>query len=153
MKASETKDILDLIDIAEKASESAKNYNNKISKLYAIIYFSFFIIIAIVVSFNFYRGDWDVKYNLLFPFGISIISSLIFYSIYIMLQIFKLKKELTVEDNILAKLLDMTYQQIESKDFNKELTIVEKAIIDMRLSRISFSNSRYRYLRGSKSYS
>lgn len=135
-----------LVYMAEEVSETVNALHTKIANLrimfmastiglYAAIGFGFFI---------FQPPEWLPKLSITFY------SSLFFLVIFIGLgsafYIFKyfrniriLKRNLEIEIQILHRLLDMVHEYQENI-YDKKMSHVEKAILDMKLQRIKYSS-------------
>jgi len=132
----------ELIELAEKVSINIDMTNDKVERLsqYAIIFFfsSVFLLASILKFQEIHKVDFRNIYDFLAP-AFFFIGILAFASILIKLlnSVTKMRKEIKNETLILEDLLNMihSYKQIAYND----ISIVKKAVIDMRLSRIKFN--------------
>lgn len=142
-RTKEVQEVTELINLAEKVSEQVNSYRVQRSKsttqliniafVFAVVTF-ICLAIGINVDFYYYRKYLIYFYVLIFIIYSSI--SVVFYRNYV--NATKVKREVIGEAQILRRLLDMIYSLSSGLG---ELSLVEKALIDMRLSRVKFSLS------------
>lgn len=134
-------DLYELVEIAEKSYASSKLYSEKINtyKSLIVISLAIIIILSVIFYFNFY------KFNQLYLMGGASFLSLTFILLFLNLyrQLRKYQAELNIETEILHRLIEMIYEIKDVNKFRMNLTMMELAIIEMRLQRIKFS-TKYR---------
>ena len=142
----EYSELIELIDLSEKVSDKVATYKQKIRRTCISL---FLIIVSSIMLFCLYiplteYGAWGYHYRDFISLIVIIASMfLILFLISLLMRIQKIGKELKSESNILHNLLVLTDSVKQSISFN--LSNVEKAIIDMRLSRIKFSKSNFSF--------
>ncbi len=131
-----------LIDLAENVSstiekKSSKLVSNFFQVIIGIILFTSFFFIENTISYTFESQNVElysyVTNKILIYIAIVIFISVIFK----IMKSIKLARELAIEKENLSKLLNMIhpYRSVNKKD----ISIVKKEIIDMRLNRIKFN--------------
>ena len=136
-------ELIELIELAEKTSEKAASYQNSWqSNIFTTITSLMIFTISISICIKFYI-DIDNGRNLSsmsIPFILSFFSIFgISFFIYGMLRVIKIEKTVMVEKKVLYKLIIMIHDMKELVYSSNEISVVEKALIEMRLSRIKFS--------------
>lgn len=136
-------ELIELIELAEKTSEKAASYQNSWqSNIFTTITSLMIFTISISICIKFYI-DIDNGRNLSsmsIPIILSFFSIFgISFFIYGMLRVIKIEKTVMVEKKVLYKLIIMIHDMKELVYSSNEISVVEKALIEMRLSRIKFS--------------
>ncbi|MCD0466260.1 hypothetical protein [Flavobacterium sp. ENC] len=130
-------ELYDLVEIAEKSSASAKFYSEKINtyKTFIVLLTATIAISGLLLSFDIY------KFNQTYLLGIISFLIIIFTLLYMNLfrQLTKFRDELRIENEILYKLIEMIYEVKNVNKYRLNMTMMELAIIEMRLQRIKFS--------------
>lgn len=127
----------ELIDLAEKVSVNIDTLSNNIrNSTYFTIAFLFTFIFVGLFWGKFYlesNNNSDYLSPILYFIGVSILASML----YQVNSMASMKKEIKSENLILGDLLNMIhdYKQFAYKD----ISIVKKAVVNMRLNRISFN--------------
>jgi len=139
---SKVEDLEKLIELAEKVSSNIDIINDKVEKRmqYAAILF-FAIIFFCLPIFKFqeiqgtdFRNKYDYFISVFFSIGLLVFVGI---SLRLLFSVTNMRKTIKSEILILQDLLNMihSYKEIVYKD----ISIVKKAVIDMRLSRIKFN--------------
>ncbi|MBH0046504.1 hypothetical protein [Pseudoalteromonas sp. NZS11_1] len=135
-----------LVNMAEEVSETVNSFHAKIANLRVMFMISTIGLYAAIGSsyFIFNRPDWLI--NLPMAFYLSLIVLAIFLCVGSSFYIYKYsinirtyRRNLAAEVKILLRLLDMVHEYQENI-FNEEMSYVERAILDLRLQRIRYSN-------------
>jgi len=134
-----------LVSMAEKVSTTVDELGSKITNLKMImmlsmigIYISFGAVAFLYSKSNFAAQISSVLYIAIFAISVVILIISVYLSFQVSIKIKRTKKSLESERIILHHLLDMVFEYKDNLNQN-ELSIVEYAILDMRLKRIKFS--------------
>jgi len=134
----EVTDLMELIDLAEKVSSELSKLKN--SKIIIIISAALFFIIFALLAFIFsiYYGEFFS--NPIFKPLVSLTIILLGISIfvYFSFSIIKINKQISTESKVLNKLFNLINPYKSTVD--KDISIIKKATIEMRLSRINFNH-------------
>ncbi|KAA3439571.1 hypothetical protein [Rufibacter hautae] len=141
-EVSKYKEVGELLDLAENVSEKVKNIQKN---LYAIqVKAAALVMLVFIISLIFFLAPYlievqDQYLSIKFVFIIFFISSLIFYGMIVYRQYLRYIRDYRIEQDILLRLLEMTHQ-IKKYEYSKNsFSTIEKALIEMRLSRIDFN--------------
>ncbi|NOH45845.1 hypothetical protein F0259_18815 [Vibrio cyclitrophicus] len=146
MDKSTSTELEKLVNMAEEVSETVNSLHEKIANLRVMFMVSTIGLYAALGSsyFIFNRPDWLM--NLPIAFYISLIILAAFLSFGSLVYIYKYvrniriyRRSLDAEVQILHRLLDMVHEYKENLH-EKEMSYVEKAILDMKLQRIKYSS-------------
>ncbi len=140
MKTENYNELIELIELAEKVADKTEFYKNKLFNarllilvLTVVSFGNFFFLILIANDYNF-KTD-NIKFTILI---LSLIASL-FYIFSIVRQTFRFKKYYYHERKTLSRLLEMTNEFKMLAFDSSVLSVIEKAMVEMRLSRINFN--------------
>ena len=146
MDKSSSNELEKLVNMAEEVSETVNSLHEKIANLRVMFMVSTIGLYAAIGSgyFIFKRPDWLM--SLPVAFYISLILLAAFLSLGSMFYIYKYvrnihiyRRSLDAEVQILHRLLEMVHEYKENL-YEKEMSYVEKAILDMKLQRIKYSS-------------
>lgn len=135
-----------LVNMAEEVSETVNSLHAKIASLRVMFMISTAVLYASLGSayLAFQRPDWFA--NLPFAFYITLILLTAFLCLGSVFYIYKYirniriyRRSLDAEIGILHRLLDMVHEYKENV-YDKEMSYVERAILDMKLQRIKYSS-------------
>ncbi len=140
MKTESYSELLELIELAEKVSDKTEFYKNKLFNLrlqvlvFTLSSFGIFALLAYIAN------DYDLKkdntqFAILF---FCFIASLI-YIFVLFRQIYRFRKYYYHERKTLVRLLEMTNEFKLLSFESPTLSVIEKAMVEMRLSRINFN--------------
>ncbi len=144
MNSSDNKieELEDLIELAEKVSQNIDTINERVRKSTLNAFTLLFgCIFLCLFGFQYYQmQDLDFRntYSLMIPTLYSTVIILFsFLFLRLLYSVTSMRESIKNENLILHNLLDMThsYKQVVYRD----LSVVKKAVIDMRLSRIKFN--------------
>ena len=127
----------ELIELAEKTCDRINSLKSGKSNYLTLIgIFTTGLLLFLFIEMTWFRlSSFDLKISItslaLLIFGIIVGSNTFYY--------IKVTQDIFVEERILAQLLDMIQGQKELLFSEDVFTIIERAIIEMRLSRIDFS--------------
>ena len=127
----------DLVNLAEKVSNNIDDLaKNRSSILFTLILSVFAFTALLILSYNIKQ---DENLSLILKVGTLLSALFLGFSLYNFRNYSYINNKIKRESKILRKLLNMIYpfQESFSKD---DIGIMRKAIFDMKLSRIKFSN-------------
>lgn len=134
----EVTDLMGLIELAEKVSSKLEKLKN--SQIITIISFAVFFICFVSLTFICSIHYSDIFSNpLLKPLvSLTVIIIGIFIFIYFYLIIKKINRQISTESRVLDKLFNLINPH--KSNINKNMSVLKRATIEMRLSRINFNH-------------
>lgn len=140
MRTESYNELTELIELAEKVADKTEFYKNKLFNLrlqmlvFTICSFGIFALLAYMANDYNFKTD-NTQFLILL---ISLIASLI--NIFVLVrQTSRFKKYYYHERKTLARLLEMTNEFKLLAFDSPHLSVIEKAMVEMRLSRINFN--------------
>lgn len=131
-------ELKELVELAERVFERQERLKNSLT-----LFFSSFIILGLISLGVFFYIAWQIDDGIKFTYLINVwllllgVILLNFYSYY---NFIKLRGKVAKENQILSKLFEII--DFQKQETLSELSVIEKAILEMRLSRLTFNDSQ-----------
>ena len=130
-------DVLELLDLAEKVSEKVRFLKRRITNSIIIIAFQILFYVAIVAIYIYYLNFFVLNSGTQDLISAALILMFLlasFLNILLFKRQLEHRRELKSERRILIQLLEIIHEYKQQM----KASIVEKSIVEMRLSRIEF---------------